>query len=350
VNADAPATMLELDGDDAALAGRLGQALRRAFAQRGLDDGRRESLAELRLAMGCAEDEPECLARGGRTLGVKTLTYGNLRRSKDGYVLDMTMLAVDSAKVTSSVRLTLSAAELGSGSIDRTAERVVADLLDEEVVPAPVEPPPVPPATPAPTATSPATAPVDAPVPGPREGGKGKIWWGLEKPTPTWKWALLGTSIALVVGSTISVIATNVATTRKRDELIDTANASLVDTYGPGHPMEGELNRMNDVNPMEVDDICAAAREHPPEDTMNQDSVRNKSVVEVCNSGDALEKGVYASYGLLGVSLLSTLVFTGVLLIHRKKGPAAHATARHRVRMSFSPSLRGFGAAVTGRF
>ncbi len=344
---DSPATMLELDSEDAVLGRRLGHAMRRAFAQRGLDDGRRDSLAELRLAMGCTEDEPECLAKGGKTLGVKTLIYGRLETTKAGHVLDVSMLAVESAKVTSSVRLTLSAAELGESAIDRTAERVVADLLGEEVEPAAVVPPPAPPA-PAPAATTSSVPPADITPTSPTPARKGKFWWGLETPTPKWKWALFGTSVALVTVSTASLIGTLVGLRKQEDELVETAYASLEDTYPEGHPMAGQPNEQNDVDPRLVDDICAAGREHP-DDPVNPDSVRNKSVTEVCNRGDSLEKGVIASYALLGISLAATFAFTGVLLIHRSK-PAARRAAARRLRVSFSPGPRGFGGAVSGRF
>lgn len=342
---ETPATMLELDSDDAALGRRLGASLRRAFAQRGVDDGRRESLAELRLAMGCTDDAPECLARGGRTLGAKTLTYGSVQTTKAGVVIDLTMLAVESAKVSASVRLTVSAADLDERAIDATAERVVADLLDEEVVPAPVEPPPAPPPAPEPTTTA-----IELPAPAPEPVRKGKYWWGLERPTPKWKWALFGTSVGLVAVSTAGLIGTLVGMRLKRDELVDTANASLQDTYPSGHPMQGQPNTANDVDPTVADDICFTAREHPPDDTANPDSVRNKSVTEVCNEADGLEKGVLASGVLLGVSLAATLASTLVLVLHRNERGGSRAAVRRRWHVSLSPGVHGVGGAVTGRF
>lgn len=358
----AAATVLELDSDDNVLAGRLGQSLRRAFAQRGLDDGRRDSLAELRLAMGCKKDEPACLARGGRALGVKTMIFGSLRATKTGTTLVLSVLAVESASIESSVRVELEDSDLGEASIDDTAERVVSELLGEAVVPEPSEPvvqapsasprttpaieaKPSPPPPPEPsTSTSTSTS-----LPADRGKRNSKFWWGLEKPTPKWKWAAFGTSAGLLVASSTAAIALVASMGRLRDRLIQTANDSLVDEYPSGSPNAGQPYTLNDVDPAHEADICAAAREHPPEDMQNPESVRNKKVVEVCNRGDGLEKGAFATFAVVGVSLAATLVFTGLLLIHRRE-PRTNARARHRVLPSFGASGQGVGASLSGRF
>ncbi|HET6584909.1 MAG TPA: hypothetical protein VFG69_15740 [Nannocystaceae bacterium] len=344
-------TLLELDSPDKSVAGRLGQALRRALAKRGLDNGRRDSLVELRLAMGCAQDEPSCLAKGGAALEVRRLIYGALRPKSDGYVLELSVLVVESATIESTVSVPLSASDLAEATIDRTAERIVVQLLREEPEPPrpPVESAVTPPPTvdrsvpPPPSPTTTRSAEDDAPPPRSR-----KVWWGLDRPTPRWKWALFGTSAGLLVASSVAAIALRVRIGQTRQRLVDTANDSLVDVYPPGDPRAGQPNPMNDVDPAVVDDICVAARSHPQGDTTHADSVTNKKVTEVCNFGEGLERGQIAALTLVGISLASTLVFAGLLFIHRGRKDAT-ATTR-RLQMSLAPTQRGITAAMTGRF
>jgi len=325
-------TMLELDAADAALGARVGASLRRAFARRGLDDGRRDSLVDLRLAMGCENDEPSCLAKGGRALGVERLIYGSLQPGADGVVLALSVLVVDAARVGAAHRVVLTAEDLEAANLDATAERVVVELLGERSVPAPV-------AVSGGAATVPTTSVVAAPPPpapvvskpvqtdaGPRTG---KIWWGLERPTPKWKWALFGTSVGLLAASSAAAIGLSVSVrVRMRDRLVAAANDSLTDE-----------SPVNDVDPSVVNDICGYARE-APDDTM-PDFVRNKSVVKECNIAETQEKGLYAAAAMAGISLAATLVFTGLLVMHR--------TPR-RVQASVGMTPHGGGATLMGRF
>jgi hypothetical protein len=345
-----PGTVLELDSSEKVVAARLGQALRRALAKRGLDNGRRDSLVELRLAMGCIRDEPACLAKGGEALDVRRLIYGSLRPKGDGHVLELSVLIVDSASVESTVSVALSAADLGEAAIDRTAERIVVDLLKEEAEqPLPPVDPSVAPGTIVDRSVPPPPPPAPSATTGEPEPRKRKLWWGLDRPTPRWKWALFGTSAGLLVVSSITAIALRVAIARTQDKLVRTANESLVDVYPTDDPRAGQPNEQNDVDPALVSDICRAAREHPPDDAANPQSVRNKKVTEVCNVGEGLERGIFTTFGFIGVSMAATLVFAGLIFIHRERNGTTNASTR-RPRMSLGPTQRGFGAAISGRF
>jgi hypothetical protein len=327
---DEPAAVLTLDSEDAAAAEALSTALRTAFATRGLTSSRDMSLVELRLTMGCDDDEPACLAQGGQTLGVQRLVYGYLRPSGSGFTVDMRILEVDGAVLDRNVELELTKADLGPDKIDDTAVRIVNNLLPgEDTTDALVggdtdtldEGDQLPPTV--------ERAPRDR-----------KVWFGLEKPTPAWKWAGFGTSLALALGSGVALAVLNSRLQGPlRDELHETADASLMDD-----------NRSNDIDRRVVDNICVAARAtpqgFPPEDEQGRPIVTNESVTRVCNKADDYRLGTQVAGAGLAVFGLSTLVFTGLLFIHRKK-PGTVALRRHGVSLGAGPTGDG-GVAVSG--
>jgi hypothetical protein len=326
---DDPAAILTLDGEDAATAEALTMALRKAFATRGLAGSKDMSLVELRLTMGCDDDEPSCLAQGGQTLGVRRLVYGYLRPTRDGFEVEAYLLEVESGIVDRNVTLPFKKADFGPAKIDATAQTIANNLLpgeDDDGLP--------PRTTTTPDDFDEPPPPIDEP---PRER---KIWFGLEKPTPGWKWAGFGVSLALAIGSGVTLAVLNSRLQGPlRDELHDTADASLLDD-----------NRSNDIDRTMVSNICNAARAtppgFPPEDDQGRPIVTNESVTNVCNKADGYRLGTQIAGASLAVFGVSTLVFTGLLFVHRKK-PGAMALQRHGVTLGGGPTPDG-GVAVSG--
>ncbi|MCA9654397.1 MAG: hypothetical protein KC501_31050 [Myxococcales bacterium] len=346
-----PAVVLGLDTDDSRQGAALTQALRRAFAKRGLSGGDEANLTELRLALGCSSNQPSCLAGGGEMLGARRLIYGELERGgAGGWTLTLSILEVDSRE-TSSIDVSLSEGELESRNIDATAERVAESLVPGTAGGEPQaasgslsEPPPPPPAL-----------PDDADDPGQVDGEKGRVWLGLQRPTPRWKWAGFGASAGLFVGSLAATIGTGMWLTSKdrgfRRELLDAAEASLTDS-----------NSLNDVDPNlpEGVSLCEYAREQPVDPDTNEPQglpgqVRNASVAGVCEKGETITRVQLGMGVLAAVSAVSTLVFTGLLVIHRGPRPprkAAPQTAwqRHRMQLALDPGRSGAMLRVGGRF
>src|SRR5690606_30899640 len=122
-DAHAPAAVVGLDAEGSPPeAARLTQALRGAFARRGLSGGKEAHLSELRLVLGCRTDEPACLAGGGDVLQARRLIYGTLDPAPHGgWALELSVLEVESAEVTAQERFTLDAGALGSERIEQTA-------------------------------------------------------------------------------------------------------------------------------------------------------------------------------------------------------------------------------------
>lgn len=335
VAVDEPASVLGLESEDGTAGEALTKALRKAFAKRGLSGGQEMSLSELRLTMGCSGDDPKCLAEGGKAIEVRRLVYGSLKKTGGGgYVLQLNMLDVNGSIVEKDIKRPLSASDLSRDKIEATATAIVAAMLPEETDPDVVPPDGVTDDTP----PEDDGIPDEQPQPKPRDK---KYKWGLEKPVPKWKKIGLGVTAGLFIVSLGTAIGLTVTTqTTMRNKLVDTANESLTDVYPEGHPMEGMLNTSNDVDPTVVDDICFTAREHPPEDTANPDSVRNKNVTEVCNVADGIEKGQYAAWAGTALFGVAAITFTVLLFVKKNDGVAA-AMRRHGVVLGAMPNRAG---------
>jgi hypothetical protein len=317
--ADESAAVLTLDGDDSAAAERLTVALRRAFAKRGVGGSHDMSLVELRLTMGCDDDEPTCLASGGKTLGVRRLVYGYLRSSGSGYKADVRILEVDAGAVDRSTEIPVSKADLSPANIDGTATRIVNNLLPGEDS---TDPPPRTASTPA-EYTEPGP-PIEEDKP-PRERN---VWFGLEKPTPGWKWAGFGVSLGLAVASGVAAAVLFQQVSKKEDELRVAADESLMDD-----------NRANDVNRDLVGDLCVAAR-HPNPTPTEPEAVTNARMTRICNQADGLLAGTHGALAGVAVFGVSTLVFTGLLFIHRNK-PGGLALKRRGFTFGAGPTVDG---------
>jgi hypothetical protein len=328
----APASVLGLDGKDSNANTNLTNALRKAFANRGLSGGEEISLEEMRLTMGCSNDEVSCLSQGGKTLGVRRLVFGYLKPiDKTNYQLEIQILDVETAKIEAEAKVAVTKAELGSDQIDAKATAIVNQLMPAEDTSSDLPPGP----DPLPETDTTEKEPEKEPPP-PKEGG---VYFGLEKPTPKWKWAGFATSLSLTVLAGGATIGIGVWLTSKnggfRGQLVDAATKSLSDT-----------NPLNDVDPNlpEGVNLCEFARENT--DPTMPERVRNSAVAKVCNQGDALRKAQIGTGVGAGVFGVATLVFTGLLVIHKRK-PKAEAMLRHGVHMGVAPNMQG-GLNIAG--
>lgn len=337
---DSPGSVLGLDSDDAKTGLALTTALRKAFANRGISGGEEISLEEMRLTMGCDNDSATCLAEGGQTLGVGRLVFGYLRKTGKGKLqLDIQILDTSTGSFESQASIELTKKQLDATNIDQTAADIVNELMpadssDGELPPQNDDPLPE---------VDPDDTQEPLPDDPPREG---KIYFGLEKPTPGWKWAGFGTSLGLTVLAGGATAGMGIWLTMQdggfRGQLLDAARNSLTDS-----------NPLNDVDPNlpEGVNLCDFARERPVDpDTglpLGQEGqVRNQAVVGVCNRGNDVKRAqllVGIGTAVFGVS---TLAFTGLLLIHKRK-PTADAMLRRGMRLGLSPTLDGSGRGLS---
>jgi len=280
------ASVLGLESEDAEAAKKLTAALRKVFAARGVGGGQELPLVELKLTMGCEGDAVECLAEGGETLGVDKLVYGHLRPAAGGgYSIDLQMLEVGTVTIERDVSMEVGVEDLEPDAIDQTAESIVARMYDEEA-------PPLPSTAGAMTETEPTDV-------APDQGGK--LVWGRQDPTPTWKWVGLGVSAGLAAASLGTAVGTSLAIRRDGpvyDEMIDAAEDSLTDG-----------KESNDVDPNSDADLCEAARRHPAGDP-DPNTVTNAAVTRVCNKADALAKTATATWVTTGIFAASAVAFT----------------------------------------
>ena len=316
------------------------QALRKAFAARGLSGGKEVTLAELRLALGCKGTTPKCLARGGSVVGARRLVYGTLHRDASTWALEVTLVEVDGG-ATTSASLVLTNAELAADRIGHVAEEV-ADRLAPDTVAA---------TTPG-QGTGGLAEPSPAPSPAPAEPddeadpgkGEGKLRFGYERSQSRWKWIGFGVSAGVAAGTGAATLGLSVWLTSKnggfRAQLIDAANASLTDA-----------NPLNDVDPNlpEGVNLCDYAREQT--DPTQPDRVRNASVTNVCMRGDTQRKRMIITGITSGIALAATLGFTIALLVHREPARSS-AWRRHRMQVGLDPAERGQGLSlgVGGQF
>lgn len=338
----APAAIVGLETDWPEQGAALTQALRKAFAARGLSGGKEVTLAELRLALGCKGTSPKCLAKGGSVVGARRLVYGTLRRDAGTWALEVTLVEVDGGETTSA-SLVLTNAELAADRIGHVAEEVADRLAPDTVAattpgqgPGGLAEPSVEPAEPAEPAE-----PDDEADPG---KGEGKLRFGYERSQSRWKWIGFGVSAGVAAGTGAATLGLSVWLTSKnggfRAQLIDAANASLTDA-----------NPLNDVDPNlpEGVNLCDYAREQP--DPTQPDRVRNAAVTTVCLRGDTQRRRMIITGITSGIALAATLGFTIALLVHREPAPGS-AWRRHRMHVGLDPAERGQGLSlgVGGQF
>ena len=315
------ASVLTLEGDDAARSQALSKALQAEFSARGVGGGREMSLAELKLTMGC--DEPPalgCLGSGGKTLGLDSMIYGSLTKTKTGaYALKLSVMEVSSSTVGQSVNTELSADAVSDANVRATAKDIVTQVLGPEAAAEPV-----------------VTA--EPEVEAPRED-KSKLVWG-RYDAPKWKKAGLAASAALTVVSLGVAIGTYLAIRKPNGpvykDLVKAAKASPDD-----------INTNNNISPFDTDamgrpiDLCKAARA-----PAGEGKVTNVAMSKICDKGDALATTATAGFIATGIFAASTVVFTTLLFVHRNKTGVAKLQ-KHGLTLGAMP-LRGGGAIVGG--
>lgn len=326
----ATVAVLGLEGADEAKSRALTDALRKAFEDRGMAGGEPFTVAEVRLMMGCETESVACLAQAGQSMGVDKILYGSLEVEGDGHRLVLSVVDVAQASEEAQTSYPLATGDLEPGQIDDKAKKIVQGLF------------------PAPAAAEEASAPPPPPVvtapPSDARARDQTYVWGAYKPRPAWKWAGFGTGVALTALGLGTFIGTGVALQGPmRDELLETAEASLSD-----RDADGELNTANDIDPNDPaisDDLCAAARRQPEG---QPGRVTNASVTRVCNRADTLEAVNIAGIGVAAAGVVTMVVFTTLLFVHRRGSEGKAAALRSRFRGGVAP--RWDGAAAFGEF
>lgn len=343
----APAVVVGLDADAPEQGAALTQALRRAFAARGLSGGEEVNLSELRLALGCKDSSPECLAKGGSLLRARRLIYGTLRRGELGaWSLEVTLVEAEGGAATTKTRR-LTDADFAADRIDAAASAIADRLVpDTAVSPTPDQttgglatPPPPPP-----------PEPIDRSDDEDAEAPTGRVRWGWVKPQPRWKWIGFGVGAGVTAAGFAPAIGMMAWLSSRRGgfraELLDAAEASLRD--------ESQTNDVDPTLPAGIN-LCEFARQRPTDENGVplgiQGQVRNSDVVQVCNKGDAIRKGSVVASVVGGVGLATTVVFTILLFVHREPARRSSAWRRHGMMVGLEP-VRGEGVSLRmgGRF
>ena len=335
----APASVLDLDSEDPKAGAELTKALRKAFAARGMSGGQEMSFAEVKLTMGCENDDPKCLAGAGESLGVNRLIYGYLKKSGGDYKVELFVLDVGAGVIEAETSAPLTGADLSPKRINDTATEIVNGLFPEDeegtgpdVIPSDdvVEPDDGEPVVEdEPTRTSPYV-------------------WGPYRPRPKWKWAGLGVGAGLAVAGLIGTIYTASQLRQPggplEQDLFNEAQASLTD---------GSTG--NDIDPADGGDLCRLANEPPSKEEPGR--VTNKKVAEVCQQIDGHKTMNWVSIGVLVVGGVMTVAFTTLLFVHKNEAAGTSAKRRRHkrqrrglVRIDAGPTRNGFILGGTGRF
>ena len=311
--AEQKTTYLGLEGEGDPVES-LSDALRWELTQRGRDDGRSMTLAELKLTMGCGDDDIACFAQGGQTLGSDELVFGSMTPAGDGWTVSLSTIDVASGEVVRSFERELRVAELSDAAIADTAKALLNELYEVQADVSDIPPEEV----------DDGFGDIETQT---EERSDGGLVWGRHRPTPQWKLVGLGvsaglTGVALGVGVGFSIA---VQTGSIREDLLAAADESLADD-----------DPRNDVDKRTNADLCGDG-----ELGSNFDPVAS-----VCARSDLLENGQYVSYALAGAFAVSTIVFTTLLFVHRDK-PGAAALRKHQLRFGGTP-VQGGGFVVGG--
>ncbi|KIG12852.1 hypothetical protein DB30_00970 [Enhygromyxa salina] len=327
---DSKTTFLGLEGDDA-LVTSLADAIRWDLNQRGLDDGNTMSLAELKLTMGCGDEDLACFAQGGQTLGSSQLVFGAVSKKGADYVVELQSLNVETGELNNKIERTVTAEELGDAQLGATASGLIDALY--KIEPSVEELPPTE-TTDGPDELGDAS---DVKPTKPPPGERALIW-GAYSPRPAWKWAGVGVSGVLMVGGLGMAIGATVAISPNgpiRKELITAAENSLQDSK-PG----------NDVDPNSTQDLCELGRAAP--DPSKPNEVTNAEVTRVCIKADNMATVATAGWIATGVFAATTVVFTTLLFVHKNDKTAAKLR-KHGVGFGGAP-MPGNGFTVGGSF
>lgn len=243
-------TFLGLEGEGDPVTA-LADAIRWDLNQRGRDDGNTMSLAELKLTMGCGDDDLPCLAQGGQALGSQEFVFGTMNRSGAAWTIKLQSLNIGTGELNNAIEREVSAADLSEASLGKTA----ASLIDElyKITPTAADMPPVGDDSTTDGATDGATQTDVQPDDEPRRSGR--VIWGPYSPRPAWKFVGVGISGAI----TLAALGTAIGTTIQigpngsiREDLLAAAQASIEDD-----------RPSNDIDPNIDGDLCPLARLAP---------------------------------------------------------------------------------------
>jgi hypothetical protein len=334
--AEGKTTFLGLEGEGDPVAA-LSDAIRWDLNQRGRDDGNTMSLAELKLTMGCGDEDLACLAQGGQTLGSSEFVFGTMSKTGDKWTIKLRSLDVATGKLNNEIERQISAEELSEASLGKTAASLIDQLYKVQTSTSDTPPPE---GEGNDTTTGTDTGEGDEPDVGPVDdqprSSDGKLIWGPYSPRPAWKYAGLGVSAGLTVAALGTAIGTTIAISPNgsvRKQLLAAAADSLEDD-----------KPSNDIDPNTSADLCELARTPPDPDRPNE--VTNADVTRVCIKADNLATAATVSWVATGVFAASTVVFTTLLFVHKDKKTAAKLL-EHDVGLGGAP-LRDGGFVLGG--
>ncbi len=318
-------TWLRLRGPEGPARDRLDVALQDEAQARGLVEGHSALQVD---DVACAWSDVTCLAEAGHGLHTRSLLYGELTVGNDGMVLRVARIDVERAELVREYAQPIAEDTLlgdGPTQVAIAAMRVL-DVDDTTVPDGAV--PLASLAAPRPSAAT-ASSSVDGPPPPPADR---RVRFGLEVSTPKWKWAGLGSSIAVTSVTAIAAIGLAAALrTSLRKDLRQAVDESLEDSRPE-----------NDI-PRNTPDYCVLARQSSDGGL----TVKNAQVTRVCIRGVALERAALGTGITALLGLASTLVFTGLITIHRGKRLRRDVRSP---RVTALASPRFGGVAVSGRF
>lgn len=318
-------TWLRLRGDDDDLRERMDAALHDEARARGLVEG--ESALQID-EVECELADTACLTAVGRRLRTQSLLFGALS-SDDIRQLRLARLDVVTGTLVREYQQPLASDQLaGEGFV-----RVVADAITALAVEG--DPAWAPQASPSPVLAAPAPPPPPAPEvasDAPPDAAPGRLRWGLAVRTPRWQWAGFGTGIAI---ATLGLVSGAVASAQLRTSLPEKLAKAVQDSLT-------DAKATNDIPPS-TPDYCVLARQSSD----GGKTVKNVRVTSLCNDGESFEKLQIAGFATFGVGLATTLVFTGLLYLHR--GKALRRDARRPSVTAWTTGRAG-GVMWTGRF
>jgi hypothetical protein len=324
VQADEVVTsVLGLRADDAKAGEDLTTALRKAFAEREMQGGQDLTLEEVVLTLDCSsEQDTACMAEAGRALETERMVYGTLAASGGSYVLEIIVLDVASGQVEAQATVPIEKEGLGGDNIDATAKEVVNSLY--------------------PRAEDIPDAPVAADVQ-PEENStqddepkrESDYVWGPYKPRPKWKKVGLGVSATLaVLGAAGSVTGWVLYKQRYEPEV-----TRLREEIGDGGNLE------------KTPDYCSRTlKEDRAANENGSLSKQQEQRAESCRAFVATRAVNVAGAALAAVAGASTVVFTVLYFVHKKKAPGAEARNKRSFRLTANPTRGGAMLGGYGRF
>jgi hypothetical protein len=120
------------------LAQQLTDALRqRVSSTAGVRMVQGKDLIEVKMVFGCDGETPTCMAQAGKSLGADKLLYGMLKKgsNKSNVTVALKLLDVKTATVEKFVNDTVPKRELAGGTVNQSASRWFAQLLEVEAKP-----------------------------------------------------------------------------------------------------------------------------------------------------------------------------------------------------------------------